>query len=359
MKENQMKYIYIMSQESNTKIGITSNLDRKMKLYEFYIPYHELCFSFPLTSSDALNIKSKVKAFFKSSKMPGNHDWFSVPSYVVVQKLKEIIDSFFDSKKIDLSTFSFPMPKNLKLSKNKPSEQDRYSIIESFAEFHNLGIPEHLLVNNPNIINIEDFSLPVALSTDVIPSSSIISACRRNHFHLPYLDHNYRFYRVLPLANGQLYAFCTALATFPYNKIDLEQANQDAYDYDLHFITNEHLSTWNWYGYQTYMHLFIKKNPITLDVWNKSYRKWFIDHADQLRSDIISIFDDFNINYHFSIVHSLLTDDINFPLDIQSFDDFNIYTENWLGISYSDQKEKLDAIQKKLIELWQKSNIKN
>lgn len=354
-----MKYIYIISQESNTKIGITSNLDRKMKLYEFYIPYHELCFSFPLTSSDALTIKSKVKAFFKSSKMPGNHDWFSVPSYVVVQKLKEIIDSFFDSKKIDLSTFSFPMPKNLKLSKTKPSEQDRYSIIESFAEFHNLGIPEHLLVNNPNIINREDFSLPVSLSPNIIPSSSIQTACRGNSFLRLYLDHNYRFYRVLPLANGQLYAFCTALATFPYREIDLEQANQDASDYGLHFITNDQLSTWNWYGYNTYMYLFIKKNPIILDVWNKSYRKWYIDHADQLRSDIISIFDDFNINYQFDIVHSLLTNDTHFPLDIQTFHDFNIYTENWLGITGSQKNEKLDAIQKKLIELWQKSKIKN
>ncbi len=319
--------IYILAAGGNTKIGITSNLNKRLSTYATHNPNCSLYRSYQCEEAEAKRIEGCIKQIFRSTALGKSPEWFGVRPEQVDRYVSTLVFSAYDSEitpamhGTDVASNACKIQEQILLEMSKGKKADQETIFELqrkhariFAATFGLGVPNFEL---PAEIVVRD-GLPVDLSHCIQDTKSVYSAVRENHVELPCDDHIWRFYHLVKLASGYYVALCTTRVSMPYlDRRDwrperiVEEANALGW-----YATFHHDWSWHYPG-KTGLVIFQQKTPVSarLDSWNNSFRKWLIERRKILehasfpdQQSLAKIVDD--------IAH-----DCTFPMHIQCYEE--------------------------------------
>lgn len=357
-------FIYIHTDGINSKIGITTNLDKRMASYTTHNPNSRLYKKYECSLEESRQVEIAIKLIFKNKKLIGSaKEWFEVSademdSYVSnlltkpsknetrssmhgvrltndANDIKEKIISLLDDRS---KLTGNPYSDSYKAMAKKiiaETVANKMKLAEIFAGKFSLGIPRHNLPENVVIID----SMGVDLNFALINSEAAQKAVKANYIELPHDDHVYNFYHLVSLSTGHYIAICTARVSMPYMKDDLsakekQEMVERANEYGLYCTFH---NDWSWHSPdKTGLVLYEQKTPVstTLKLWHKSFRKWLIERQEILKNESFLDLETLEkcIN---DAVH-----DNTFPLDIKTYDDLiNKYLYPFWYITKDDEDE--------------------
>jgi len=340
--------LYILTDGSNTKIGITTDFNKRMASYDTHNPNIQLFKSYNCTIEEAKRIETIIKQVFKDNlSNKKSKEWFSVgpetvDRYVSTLLEKPITTAILPSMHgVKLTQKAFEIKEEiLSLVGHETIEQRRkaYSkqeeLAELFATSFGLGIPEHKLPDD--YIVIKDNLNVDTLQISSCPSQKAIKAVRSNLVSLPFDDHISRFFHLVRLATGHFVAVCTAKVSMPYlPKISKSETVQNLSELakELGWYCTSH-NDWSWhYPGETGLVLYQPMTPVItkLRLWENSFRKWLIERQELLKLERFDSKDDLE-----KAIEDVAYDN-TFPLDINSYQELcNKYLEPFFGIEEHD-----------------------
>lgn len=353
--------IYIIADGFNTKIGITTDLNKRMASYVTHNPTAKLFKTYTCKLDDAKRVELTIKHAFKDKVSSKSREWFDVSCNTIDRYVSALLyvpteDEILPTMHgMGLTDEAHVLLNKILVcvDKNENSTLLKQQFAELFGSKFNLGIPEHKL---PEKVVIKD---RIAVDMNHCNSDSLVArkAIKSNYPEVPFNDHEYRFYHLSRLSSGHYVAFCTAMVTMPYHEALAEQQAKHkviatANDLGWH-MTFDNDWSW-WFPEKTALIVFQPKTPILnkLAMFDKSLRKWVIERAEILKNEQYSNRDDLE-----KIIEDLSHDN-SFPLDVNTFEElsekyltpfFGIYPDDeyadWLKDGYSH-----------LINKWKSSN---
>lgn len=375
-------FIYIHTDGINSKIGITTNLDKRMASYTTHNPNSQLYKKYECSTEESRQVEIAIKHIFKSKKLIGAaKEWFEVSAdemdnYVSIlltkpsknetrpsmhgvrltndaNDIKEKIISLLDDRN---KLSGDPYSNSYRAMASKiiaETVANKLKLAEIFASKFSLGIPKH---NLPENVVISD-SMGVDLNHALINSEATRKAVKVNYIELPHDDHVYNFYHLVSLSTGHYIAICTARVSMPYMKDDLsakekQEIVERANEYGLYCTFH---NDWSWHSPdKTGLVLYEQKTPVstTLKLWDKSFRKWLIERQEILKNESFS---------DLETLEKCISDavhDNTFPLDIKTYDELiNKYLYPFWYIT-NDEEDEYPFFMKDayvhLIEKWKK-----
>lgn len=397
-------HIYILTDGNNTKIGITTDLDKRIASYTTHNPNFKIYKTIKADSKEAKRVETVIKQVFKEELVAGK-EWFSVhpgvmDSYVSVllqkpdamdmlpsmhevpltpeahsikaeilndlgernpsadadiKRLRELKSTLYTHYKNDEPIVPKPVTAKIieeidkvssrlrQLDEARRSKKDR--LAELFADKFRLGIPRYKLPN--------DVMLRSGLTLDwgyCDRSSEIVrKAVENNHVRLPYEDHTEQFYHLLRLHSGHYIAVETAFVSMPYKKAVNGKSNEIAEAAkQLGLFMSEH-AEWSWHSPSeeqeesgTTLFLFQPQTPVQtiLRQWDTSFRKWVIERSKLLKQEKFV-----NQKVLKQVVDGIV-DDATFPLTVNSLQDLideYLAPYWWFDIERLDEDVQLQA----------------
>lgn len=324
-------HIYIIRDGDQTKIGMSTNLERRLPAYKTHNPNYELVKTYPCQESDARRIELVIKQAFKDRLTGHGKEWFSVPA--------EEIDRFVRSLLEASASVSDAMPSLHGVSLTDEAErlldeihkavikgENSLPLKERFADVFckafGLGVPLHRLPDN---VLFREY-LSVDLDHSAEPTSKLVRDAAANGPSFPYSDHCWHFFHLLRLSSGHALAVSTAFVSMPYKEALKGNAEHDLFKYGKElglWVTFHHDWSW-WYPSKTALILWQPKTRIDqmMAKWERSFRKWVIERREVLRFE----------SYEDSIALRRAIDDVCddklFPLDFTAYEELR---EKYLG----------------------------
>ncbi len=343
-------HIYILTDGTSTKIGITTNFDRRMSSYKTHNPNAQLFKSYPCSIDEAKKIETAIKHVFRNALASESKEWFSVGPeevdwYVSTLLLKPSNKGAFPSLHgVPLSNKAYDLKRDISTSIKANGDTER-SIIERnkaafselFAERFSLGLPEHNLPNDAIVVK----DGPCIDTRHCAPperSLAVVDAIRANSINLPHDDHAWRFFNLAKLGSGYFVAICTAVASMPYLKAFKNETRQEivslAGEFGWHCTFH---NDWSWhYPEETALIVYQPKTPTTelMRLWDGSFRKWVIERRESLKLECFHDTEKLE-SAIYNIVH-----DNTFPLSVNSYAGFcDDYLRRFLWVTDDDSDE--------------------
>ncbi|BBJ23198.1 GIY-YIG nuclease family protein [Candidatus Nitrotoga sp. AM1P] len=337
-------HIYILTDGVNTKIGITTDLAKRMASYNTHNATIQLVEKYPCAEDEAKRVETAIKSIFKGQLTGKGKEWFSVSPDVVDRYVSNLLEK-------PLSELLLPSFHGAQLTavaddlkedilkqiqaRNIKSVQLKQQFAELFATKFSLGIVEHKLPEN---VVVKD-NLSIDIHHCISPSESRIvkEAVTNNHIRMPCEDHVWRFFNLVKLASGYYIAVCTAKVSMPYiERLQKEDAETEVaeFAYALGLYATFH-HEWSWhFPNKTGLILYQPKTPfhLTLKRWDQSFRKWIIERREVLKNEPFQDRDMLAKTIE-DIAH-----DNSFPLDIQSYPELcQKYFSPFLGFATYDE----------------------
>lgn len=360
-------HIYIIKDGANTKIGISTNLARRLPAYKTHNPNHEVYKTYPCSHDEAKRIELFIKQAFKEKLIGQGKEWFSVPA--------EDIDKYVFQLLAASSPISDALPSLHGVSMTEEASSLLEKILEAvqkgsvnilplkeqfaelFAKSFKLGIPKHKL---PDDLLAREYLFVDLNYCD--KNSHLVHKAVTSAPSLPHSDHCWYFFHLLKLSSGASIAVCTAEVSMPYMAALGSGEEKEIYNHakDLGlYATFHHDWSW-WYPTETALILYQPKTPISLKLrqWEKSFRKWVIerrlilkheDHEDALALE--NTIED-------------IADDKHFPLIFENYDDLQeIYLGKYWNFLSDEQIQDFEydgdreRSMRFLVKKWKESNI--
>lgn len=356
-------HIYIIADGLNTKIGITTDFEKRMASYVTHNPTARLFKSYSCTLEDAKRIELTIKTAFKDKLSSSSKEWFAlspntIDRFVSALLYTHIEDEVFPSMHgVQLSNEAYELLSKLSVEIEKNQKQRmtpiKEEIAELFAAKFNLGIPEHKL---PDEVVFKD-NITVDFNHYNPKSTIAKDGIKTNLNQMPFDDHCYRFFHLNRLSSGHYGAFCSAKVSMPYldsiqKRENLDKVIEAANDLGWHCTLHNHWS-W-WYPNKTALILYQPKTPIAnkLALFDKSFRKWVIERQEILKHEPYSNRDDLE-----KVIEDTAYDN-TFPFDVESFDDLSSkYLKPFWGITADDEYDEwLKNAYRYLFEKWEANN---
>lgn len=320
--------IYILTDGVNTKIGITSDMNKRMQTYRTHNPNIRLVKQYPCSAVESKRVETAIKAIFKDSLSHTSKEWFSVSpdevdkyvSTLIVKPLKSDVMPSHHGVMLTESAWEIKQ-EILKLLDNRHPAYDvirnkKAELAELFANKFALGIPEDRLPEN--VIHKDRLNADLGHIPKI--TQRVLDATTSNHLNLPKDDHVWDFFHLVKLSSGYFIAVSTARVSMPYAKAISDNAKKNeisnaAEELGLHCTFH---SDWSWhFPDKTDLILYQRKTQVDtlLKLWDTSFRKWVIERKEIL------------INERFSdraLLKKTISDttwDNTFPLTVSSYDE--------------------------------------
>jgi len=331
--------IYIMSDGVNSKIGITSNLEKRVSTYKTHNPT-AILYSHYITPK-AKEIELAIKTLFKDKTVSSSKEWFDlIPTYldkVVSSLLQGSNDTILD---VVPAMNKVPLTDDFRSLINKDNQIDKSNherASEIFAREFNLGMPSHKLP--PSVIKVEGLPIDLCEARDK-------NWARRDGYlqtnNILYNDHTKYFYHLVNLSSGKQIALCTSFVTMPYpfsedwtywEKEQYPKMVEDAKDRGYYVFRHDE---WSWYnkGY-TSLVLVMQKTPVSkrLSLWDTSFKKWVVEREKALEQE------EFGDTKALKYAIEDICGGSHFPIHIQSLKEFADYMKTYWGINYYDKRD--------------------
>lgn len=342
--------VYLLTDGRNTKVGITSNIKRRLAEYNTHNPNFQLVKHYLCTDiNQARRIEFAAKAFFKDALSGNGKEWFSVS----VEPFDRVLFALWECSVQDYGDVVVPamhgvgMPEKfyaaqsclgswLRTNSQRSFEEiqaKKNEISDIFSECFGLGIPEHRL---PQLLVQKDaFGLDIYSCNKLSEITGKIIAHQEHR--MPFDDHVVYFYRLAALSSGHHVAMATAKVSMPYSTVLKENSaaiQKAAHDLGLYaFQYNE----WSWhFPGKTGLLLFLYKTPVQqrLQMWHHSFRRWVMERSMVLLHECRENFPD-DIGEH--VIEDICWDN-NFPLHVRSSDDLYIdYMTPFFGLEHNGE----------------------
>ena len=85
-------HIYIIRDGDKTKIGKSTNLERRLPAYKTHNPNHEVFKTYPCSAELAHRIELFIKQAFKDKLAGQGKEWFSVPAEEIDKYVCSLLD---------------------------------------------------------------------------------------------------------------------------------------------------------------------------------------------------------------------------------------------------------------------------
>lgn len=401
-------HIYIIQDGRNSKIGITSDLKKRIDSYKTHNPNFLLFRAFEINAPTAKRIESAIVVAFKDKAVGEGKEWFAVapetmekcvlafilpdegnilpPSAHEIpltndarQALADIHEALSASGSKEGNDEAHRLWK-LRMDWNEqfgsaPSEagsagarkakaeidaldakvtarsdavrngKDR--LAELFADAARLGLPTHRVPDG----TVRTGGLGVDWQ-HCAPGSEAVRQAVRGGFRLPLDDHTERYFNLSLLASRSWVALCTARVSQPWLP-QLEDA--EAWERmasaaeDLGWICSVH-DEWSWHAPgETGLILWQPKTPVRtlLERWDNSFRKWVVERRKTLLMEAKGDKD-------FRKVIDDLAGDETFPLAVRDWDDLvETYFDRYWKFEMPD---RFKAVYRVLWEKWMGAN---
>lgn len=336
------QHIYILGDRSNlklAKIGISQQIVGRLQQHNTSNPNAYLYFKKEYDFQFAVRIEKTIKNFYKSVLASGS-EWFNITcadleKFLMVLINAEMTSNDFNSKLSQgksITELSYEQQEFFTVDKN-----NEYSDIKKenakllFSQSFNIGIPLNLLPNNV----LKNNGFPINFDDCDINSVICKTYFVENLYNKRIIskdDHIDYFYYLLPLNSGSFFAYPISRVSLPYIEYDLnykdkknivEQAQELGWSVTFH---NE----WSWHNPPlTGLVVFTNNaNLNTLDLqWKNSLKKWVIENIKILENYFCF---DGVLQKDINAIMYEIKENINFPLNIQSFEEF--YKSPYLDI---------------------------
>lgn len=354
-------HLYILTDGTNTKIGITISLDKRMSSYKTHNPTFYTYKVYECSIEEAKKVEATIKHHFKDKLSGAAKEWFVVSAEDVDRVASALLKSNQQQgihpalHEVRLSAEIHEEKENLvKALKNAGGWNDEKTIplkqrmAELLASSFKLGIPHHRL---PESLVAGD-RLLVDLNHADKKSPAVIEAVKSNYLQLTYGEHYYQFYTLIELDTGHSYAICTALVSMPYLNAIKGKENEivkEANELGLYAFPHHE---WSWHQpEETGLILYMKQTPVekTVEDWNKSFRKWVIERSKLLQQ---TVFDTEEERETFLKTVGDICRDATFPLEVQSVKElYDTYIEPFWWYGYEDNHFMLPSYTR-LFEMW-------
>lgn len=326
-------HIYIIRDGDKTKIGKSTNLERRLPAYKTHNPNHEVYKTYPCsTEEQAHSVELFIKQAMKNKLVGQGREWFSVPAAEIDRLVRTLLDAspgVSDSMPSLHGVKVSPEADELlgkilaAIQKREPSQKMKDRLSEMFGKAFGLGIPRHRL---PEDVLTREY-LTVDLNHSAAPGESeVVRKAVRSNEPLPLGDHCWHYFHLLRLSSGHNLAVCTAVVSMPYMEKLRDDEERKVFNLAKElglWATFPHDWSW-WYPTKTALILYQRKTPVgeLLTQWEGSFRKWVMERREVLR------FEDHGESDALSRTIEDICDDKHFPL---SFRDYGDLRERYLG----------------------------
>lgn len=317
-------HIYILTDGSNTKIGITTDLAKRMSSYQTHNSSFQLHKTYSCSAEEAKRIETTIKAAFKDKLTGKSKEWFSVSPGLIERYVSVLIQPIVEDNLtpaahgVSLTFEAHDLKEQiLKVVEDKNvvvgfSKEEKFA--ELFGRLFGLGIPQHKLPEG--IVMKEKLTVDFAHADK--DSDVVKRLVRTNHIEFPCQDHCYNFYHLLRLSSGHYIALCTAYVAMPYLEA-MKDKQEDIIDLSsrLGWFMTVH-NEWSWhYPDKTGLILYQQKSPVInrLRAWDNSFKKWVVEREKLL------VLEKFNDKVMLAKSIEDIVWDCTFPLDSTSFND--------------------------------------
>lgn len=360
-------HLYILTDGTNTKIGITISLDKRMSSYKTHNPTFYTYKVYECPIEEAKKVEATIKHHFKDKLSGAAKEWFVV-SAEEVDRLASALLKSNQSQSLHPAMHAVGLTGEAYETKEKLVDAFKKTgglnddttrplkerMAELLASSFKLGIPDHRL---PQDIIGKD-PLLVDLNCADKKSPEVIDAVKKNYVALTCGDHYYRFYTLIELNTGHSYAICTGMVSMPYlntingkeNKI-IKQANELGLNALFHH-------EWSWHQpNETGLIIYMSKTPIatTVDRFDKSFRKWVIERSKLLEQTVFDT--DKERETYLQTIRDICRD-ATFPLEVKSAKElYDSYIEPFWWYAYEDN-HFMQSSYERLFEMWMSSDQK-
>lgn len=342
MSANVNSHIYILTDGTNTKIGITTDLKKRIQSYQTHNPNFLIHKTYACNPEEAKRIESVIKSTFKDRLSGKSKEWFQVEAKHLERYVSTLIQDAMHEELtpamhgVQLTDDAHELKQrilNAIDSENATSRSDLPKMKNEFSELFSthfrLGIPRHKL---PSEIVFKD-GMGVDLENCELKSLTAQNAVRKNYVELPCDDHTQSFYHLVRLSSGHNIAIATARVSMPYleaieNKRTI--TNEIANQLGWHVTWHNH---WSWhYPEKTGLILYQQKTSVSkkLNSWENSFRKWVIERSELLKQER------FHDEEKLEKTIEDITRDCTFPLNVGSYQEF---VEQYINIFFGLPEE--------------------
>lgn len=322
-------YIYILTDGTNTKIGITMNFDKRMSSYKTHNANAQLVKSYPCDFDEAKRIETTIKHVFKDSLTGKSKEWFTVSHEVVDRYVSALLEKPLTTANLPsmhgvrLTDKAYELKEEIvRLVEHNDREErikahaKQNELAELFATYFGLGLPEHKLPIEAVVVK-DNAGVDTRCCTPPDQSRAVVEAVRSNRIKLPCDDHVWRYFHLVKLGSGHFVAICTARVSMPYLNSVKDDENQEIVDLANEFgwYCTFH-NDWSWhYPDQTALILYQPKTQVAhlMSLWGNSFRRWVIERQELLK---LERFDD---KEELEKVIEDIVHDNTFPLDVESY----------------------------------------
>ncbi len=356
-------HIYILTDGVNTKIGITTSLEKRLASYSTHNPSFYTFKVYETAEIDeAKRIEAVVKLYFREKLTGSGKEWFAVTP----EQVDRIVAVFLEPTSEEVITPAMhglrppselgerlqkvvDALKNRKGYNSNESYRAKEHVADLFSSSFKLGIPEHRIPEGV----VKQETLAPDLNNSDNGDERLRKAVRTNLFQIPYDDHTFNFFHLVKLASGSYVAMGTAKVSMPYLKaVEGKRAEIRAaanafgwyaFDYD----------EWSWHApNETGLILFTQKTPVQSrkSHWQNSFRRWVIERS-KLLTQASSSAAEFDV-----MVKTVgdICDDSTFPLHVKSARQlYDEYLYPFFGITWNDEPlHFMQAAYERLFERW-------
>lgn len=325
-------HIYIIKDGAKTKIGKSSNLERRLPAYKTHNPNHEVYRTYPCSPEQAHRIELFIKQAFKDKLAGQGKEWFSIPAEEMDRFVRVLLETS--------STASDAMPSlhgvkltveadellgkiHVAVEKGANSLPLKEQLAEIFGKAFGLGIPRHRLPED--LLAREYLFVDLRHSAGPLESSLVMEAVTKVP-SFPHSDHCWHFFHLLKLSSGHAIAVCTAKISMPYMERLEGDVEREIFNHAKElglWATFHHDWSW-WYPGKTALILWQRKTPVSqlLSQWERSFRKWVMERRGVLK------FEDYPDEDALLRTIEDVCDDKHFPLEFESYEELQ---EKYLG----------------------------
>lgn len=350
--------LYILTDGTQTKIGITADMNKRMQTYHTHNPRFHLYAKRQCDEDTAKNVEMAVRTFFRNRRSSVSREWFDVPAAHVAA----ITDSLF-YKSVDVCSdrlkHFIPLTERASNLFDFEHGSNRWTYDEYrtfFGEMgESLGIGTRREDIPDNCIHISKF-LPdidhapretVWWSEAPLFSDPVRQVIKDNIFDFDGFDsvkRKYTFYALVPLSTGYSVAIPTAMSVNIW-KAALRLSESERKEWlRVRGLESFRHDNWNHYcGDECAVFIIRRKTPIEITVsqFNNSLRKWVIENSKSLSH----LADE-------KVIEDICFDSA-FPLNVTSADalvDRYFAPLNYVG--YCEDRESVRKIYTPLFNAW-------
>ena len=327
-------HIYIIKDGGKTKIGISTNLERRLPAYKTHNPNHEVFKTYSCAIDEAKRIELFIKQAFKDKLTGQGKEWFSVSA----EEVDKYVCSLLETSSTSTISDAMPSLHGVKLTQDAEtllnsiyeaihssgkikSQPLKEQFAELFSKAFKLGIPYHKLPDD--LIQREYLYVDLNHATN---NSNLVHKAVISVPSMPHDDHCFYFFHILKLSSGHSLATCTAKVSMPYMERLTGNAEKEIFNHAKElglWATFHHDWSW-WYPTKTALILYQPKTPVSqiLRQWDKSFRKWVMERREVLK------YEDYKDRYLLERIIEDVCDDKHFPLDFKDYSDLQ---EKYLG----------------------------